>query len=162
MTHGTPLRRLSIQMVWGAFSGTHGRDGLYFLPKNVTMRGSNYLQVLQNHLLPFLGIHEPTHFTLDGAPAHLEWPGNSPDLNPICTNQQLPQFGGAVPGPVWVGSKWMLAFPRVPVTPGTLLHFFNMLSPERPQKGSTQHLQNRSPVFSSPALILPFFVSSFS
>ena len=33
-------------MVWGAFSGTHCQGGLYFLPKNVTMRGSNYLQVL--------------------------------------------------------------------------------------------------------------------
>ena len=28
---------------------------------------------------------------------------------------------GAIPNPVWVGSKWLLAFPRVPVTPGTLL-----------------------------------------
>ena len=55
-----------------------------------------------------------------------------------CTNQQSPQRGGAVPGPVWVGSKWLLAFPRVPVTPGTPLHFFAMLPPERPQKGSTQ------------------------
>ena len=86
-------------MVWGAFSGTQGRGGLYFLPKNVTMRGSNYLQVLQNHLLPFWDIHQPTHFMHDGAPEHrtklvkkwlseeniptLEWPGNSPDLNPI-------------------------------------------------------------------------------
>ena len=86
-------------MVWGAFSGTHERSGLYFLPKNVTMQGSNYLQVLQNHLLPFWVIHQPTHFMHDGAPAHrtklvkkwlseeniptLEWPGNSPDLNPI-------------------------------------------------------------------------------
>ena len=33
------------------------------------------------------------------------------------TNQQPPQRGGAVPGPVWVGSKWLLTFPRVPVTP---------------------------------------------
>ena len=64
-----------------------------------------------------------------------------------CTNQQPPQRGGAVPNPVWVGSKWLLAFPRVPVTPGTPLHFFAMLPPERPQKGSTQPLQNRSPVF---------------
>ena len=58
----------------------------------------------------------------------------------LCTNQQPPQRRGAVPGPVWVGSKWLLAFPRVPVTPGTPLHFLAMLSPERPQKGSTQHL----------------------
>ena len=44
-----------------------------------------------------------------------------------CTNQQPSQRGGAVPDPVWVGSKWPLAFPRVPVTPGTPLHFFAML-----------------------------------
>ena len=31
-------------------------------------------------------------------------------------NQQPPQRGGAVPGPVWVGSKWLLAFPRVTAT----------------------------------------------
>ena len=36
-----------------------------------------------------------------------------------CTNQQQPQRGGAVPDPVWVALKWLLAFPRVPVTPGT-------------------------------------------
>ena len=34
------------------------------------------------------------------------------------------------PDPIWVGSKWLLAFPRVPVTPGTPLHFFAMLPPE--------------------------------
>ena len=71
------------------------------------------------------------------------------------TNQQPPQHGGAVPEPVWFGSKWLLAFPRVPVTPRTPLHFFAMLHPERPQKGSTQLLQNRSPVFSF-SLLLPF------
>ena len=38
-----------------------------------------------------------------------------------CTNQQPPQRGGAVPDPVWVGFKWLLVFPRVPVTPGTPL-----------------------------------------
>ena len=36
-------------MVWGAFSGNKGRGGLYFLPKNVTMRGDNYLRVLDQH-----------------------------------------------------------------------------------------------------------------
>ena len=75
-----------------------------------------------------------------------------------CTNQQPPQRGGAVPDPVWVRSKWLLAFPRVPVTPGTPLHFFAMLPSEGPQKGSTQLLQNRLPVFS---FLLPFFDSSF-
>ena len=27
-----------------------------------------------------------------------------------CTNHQPPQCGGAVPNPIWVGSKWLLAF----------------------------------------------------
>ena len=44
-----------------------------------------------------------------------------------CTNQQPPQRGGADPDPFWVGLKWLLAFPRAPVTPGTPLHFFAML-----------------------------------
>ena len=86
-------------MVWGAFSGNMGRAGLYFLPKNITMKGSNYIEVLKEHLLTFWGIHQCHHFMHDGAPAHkskivkkfledhsitvLEWPGNSPDLNPI-------------------------------------------------------------------------------
>ena len=86
-------------MVWGSFSGSRGRGGLYFLPKNVTMKGSNYLEVLKEHMLPFWRIHESNHFMHDGAPAHktkivskwleslhikiIDWPGNSPDLNPI-------------------------------------------------------------------------------
>ena len=44
--------------------------------------------------------------------------------------------------------------------PRALPSFFAMLPPERPQKGSTQLLQNRSPVFSF-SLLLPVFVSSF-
>ena len=40
------------------------------------------------------------------------------------TNKQPPQRGGAVLEPVWVGSKWLLAFSRVPVTPGTPLEPF--------------------------------------
>ena len=28
----------------------------------------------------------------------------------VCTSQQPPQRGGAIPDPVWVGSKWLLAF----------------------------------------------------
>ena len=46
-----------------------------------------------------------------------------------CINQQPPQRGGAVPGPVWVGSKWLLTFPRVPVTPGTPHSFFRYAAP---------------------------------
>lgn len=86
-------------MVWGCFSGSNGRGGLYFLPKNETMNGNRYQEVLKDHLLPFWTIHGCNVFMHDGAPAHktkkisqflkdnnikvLEWPGNSPDLNPI-------------------------------------------------------------------------------
>ena len=57
-------------MVCGAFSGIHSRGGLYFLSRNVTMKGSNYFEMLNDHFLPFWGIHHPTHFMHDGAPAH--------------------------------------------------------------------------------------------
>ena len=86
-------------MVWGCFSGIKGRGGLYFLPKNNTMRGDNYVDVLKDHLLTFWHIHGCNIFMHDGAPAHksqkvkkfladhnidaMDWPGNSPDLNPI-------------------------------------------------------------------------------
>ena len=86
-------------MVWGLLSGNMGHAGLYFLPKNVTMKGGNYIHVLRDHMLAFWRIHQYDHFMLDGAQAHksksiskfliehnikvLEWPGNSPDLNPI-------------------------------------------------------------------------------
>ena len=46
-----------------------------------------------------------------------------------CTNQQPLQRGGALSGPVWVGSKWLLAFPGVPVTPGTPHSFFCYAAP---------------------------------
>ncbi|KAK4323716.1 hypothetical protein Pmani_005597 [Petrolisthes manimaculis] len=86
-------------MVWGSFSGYKGSGGLYFLPKNVTMKGANYIEVLRDHLLVPYDIHECEVFMQDSAPAHrckavtkfltdnnipvLDWPGNSPDLNPI-------------------------------------------------------------------------------
>jgi transposase len=88
-------------MVWGCFSGKRGRGGLYFLPKNCTMNGERYKKVLADHLLPFMRIHGTTVFLQDGAPCHkskivmnflkesqgqfsiMDWPGNSPDLNPI-------------------------------------------------------------------------------
>ena len=87
-------------MVWGVFNGDKGRGGgLYFLTKNVTMRGDSYLRVLDHHMLPFRDIRRCNHFMQDGDPAHrsrvvkkwlkdnhvhvLECPRNSPDLNPI-------------------------------------------------------------------------------
>jgi hypothetical protein len=88
-------------MVWGCFSGIRGRGGLYFLRKNEMMNGKCYISVLENHLLPFMRIHRCKWFLQDGAPCHkakivtaklkelqdefkiMDWPGNSPDLNPI-------------------------------------------------------------------------------
>lgn len=86
-------------MVWACFSGSVGRGGIYFLPKNCTMNGERYQTVLEDHLIPFMEIHGATHFLQDGAPCHaskriknfldqqpfdvIDWPGNSPDLNPI-------------------------------------------------------------------------------
>ena len=46
-----------------------------------------------------------------------------------CTNQQPPQRGGSVPNLVWVGSKWLLDFLRVPVTPGHSPFIFSLCCP---------------------------------
>ena len=86
-------------MVWGAFDGVYGRGGLYFLPKGQTMNGATYLNVLQEHMQQFYQQRQCDFFMQDGAPCHktrtvtkwlsdnnmsvLDWPGNSPDLNPI-------------------------------------------------------------------------------
>jgi hypothetical protein len=85
-------------MVWGCFSAK-GRGCIYFLPKNATMNGERYQEVLQNHLLFWmdkLWIHTlpagrgPCHasksiqdFLGDKPFEVIDWPGNSPDLNPI-------------------------------------------------------------------------------
>ena len=86
------------QMIWGAMS-FNGRAGLYFLPPNTTMNGIKYVNLLEEKLILHMNIHSCTVFMQDGAPCHrskvvkefhnknkinlLEWPGNSPDLNPI-------------------------------------------------------------------------------
>lgn len=95
----TTVKHSASVMIWGCFSGRRGRGGLYFLPKNQTMTGARYVSVLENHLAPFMRIHGCTWFLQDGAPCHkskvvmeklkdldiktMDWPGNSPDLNPI-------------------------------------------------------------------------------
>jgi hypothetical protein len=87
------------------------RDGIIIIKERVSVMGNphtnavRYQEVLEDHLLLFMGIHGCTHFLHDGAPCHaskrikdflaeqpfhvIEWPGNSPDLNPIenCWNQ---------------------------------------------------------------------------
>ena len=88
-------------MMWACFSGKGGRGGIYALPKNITMNGVRYKDVLDNHLIPQMRAHRIPFFLQDGAPCHkakvvmnylkeyeneftiMDWPGNSPDLNPI-------------------------------------------------------------------------------
>ena len=93
------VKHLQSVMVLGCFSGEKGRGGLYFLPKNKKMIANLYLQVLEDYMLNFYNIRDIEMFMHDSAPCHkarkvtrylkqkqiniLEWPGNSPDLNPI-------------------------------------------------------------------------------
>jgi hypothetical protein len=85
-------------MVWGCF-GSNGQGGLFSLPKNQMMNQHMYLEVFNDHLLPFMHTHSTTKFLQDGVPCHkakkvmkfleeqpleiIKWPSNSPDLNPI-------------------------------------------------------------------------------
>ena len=85
-------------MVWASFSG-RGLGDIWFLPPNTTMRAANYLTVLQDHLRSSMDRLGATTFQHDGAPCHtartvkqylqaqhvdvLDWPGQSPDLNPL-------------------------------------------------------------------------------
>ena len=86
-------------VVWSAFSGNIGRWGLFFLPKNITLAGDNYLEVLKQHMLHIWDIHQfhyscmmvllprksklVKRFLKDREIPTWEWPGNSPYLNPI-------------------------------------------------------------------------------
>ena len=86
------------QMVWGAMS-KNGVAALSFLPPRTTMNGPKYVQMLSEKLKLHLQVHNCQIFMQDGASCHrskvaknfldsnnidvLEWPGNSPDLNPI-------------------------------------------------------------------------------
>ena len=92
------MKHLPSQMIWGAMS-CFGPSGLYFIPPNTTMNGPRYLELLKEKLKLHMDIHKCTIFMQDGTPCHrskvatdflkknnismLEWPGNSPDLNPI-------------------------------------------------------------------------------
>lgn len=85
-------------MVWGSFSGK-GRGCLYFIPVGKTVNSDMYLEILNDKLVRSMEILQCGIFQQDSAPAHtsrkvqkwmkdnqikvLEWPGNSPDLNPI-------------------------------------------------------------------------------
>jgi predicted DNA-binding protein (UPF0251 family) len=92
------VRQSPSVMVWGAFCHS-GLGALSFLPPNTTMRAANYLELLQEKLPLMMAILQCDVFQHDGAPCHqaqlikqwlmaahiptLQWPPNSPDLNPI-------------------------------------------------------------------------------
>ena len=85
-------------MVWGAMSGK-GTTGLFFLPRHTTVNGSSNLELLKEMLEISMNVHQRDTFMHDGVPCHrsklvglflermtakvLDWPGNSPDLNPM-------------------------------------------------------------------------------
>ena len=69
------------------------------MPKNTTMNADAYISLLESKLPQFMAIGSYEVFQQDGAPCHtakkvskwftdngievLEWPGQSPDMNPI-------------------------------------------------------------------------------
>ena len=95
----TTVKHPDSVMIWGCFSGEMGCGGFYELPKNVTMNSDLYIKVLEGHLVEYLDSHKCEYFQQDNAPCHkarktmkwldehhikvLDWPPNSPDLNPI-------------------------------------------------------------------------------
>jgi hypothetical protein len=86
-------------MIWACFSGKGGWGSIYFLPPNTTMNADRYRTVLETKLFPWVARLNCKSFLQDGAPCHkakkvtellarqsfsvMDWPGNSPDLNPI-------------------------------------------------------------------------------
>jgi hypothetical protein len=85
-------------MMSGSFTGGVGRGSLYVVPKGATMNGEGYKEVLKTKLILFMPIYQATHFLQDRAVCHtskktkdllkgqdfevIDWPANSPDLNP--------------------------------------------------------------------------------
>lgn len=86
-------------MVWGCFT-YYGTGKLIFLPKNVTINQHRYFELLVDHLEECYELTQADFFQQDGAPCHTahmiqdyfefcgidyfkDWPGNSPDINPI-------------------------------------------------------------------------------
>ena len=73
-------------MIWGAMS-SNGTAGLFFLPKGTTMNGARYLEMLQEklqlHMAPCHRSKIVSEFLKKKKIKTIDWPGNSPDLNPI-------------------------------------------------------------------------------
>ena len=86
-------------MVWGCFSGKGGRGRLNLLERGTRMNAVKYISNLTEYMLPTMEIHDCQYFLQDKAPCHtakvvkkffidnniniIDWPGNSPDINPI-------------------------------------------------------------------------------
>ena len=85
-------------MMWGCFQGN--KLGPLALCPEGKMKANQYCDVLENHLLPFWNrLDQGSLFIQDGAPIHrakltkkwlednkissIDWPAQSPDLNPI-------------------------------------------------------------------------------
>lgn len=64
------VKHTAYTMIQGCFSGHGDRRGLAFLPRNMTMNGERYCEVLENHLLPFKEALAMQEFMHDGAPGH--------------------------------------------------------------------------------------------
>ena len=82
------------QMIWGAMS-CRGVVGSYVILSNTTINELKFVELLKEKLM-HMHVHGCTIFMQDGASCHrskldtellnkylLEWPGNSPDHNPI-------------------------------------------------------------------------------
>ena len=86
-------------MVWGCFSG-QGLGQLVVLPKNLRMNADYYLELSSDYLPDSFELCSAEVLQQDSAPAHTaklvlqwlrdcevpfisDWPGNSPDINPI-------------------------------------------------------------------------------
>jgi len=85
-------------MVWGCFSHK-GRGALTFLEKGQKMNSDLYISLMGDKLMHFMRSNECQYYQQDNAPCHtskkskewfaanniplLDWPSNSPDLNPI-------------------------------------------------------------------------------
>ena len=93
------VKHPSSLMVWSCFS-YHGVGELVILPKNEMMNQYNYLELLCDYLPDSFENASATFFMQDSAPCRTaksvkqwlndcqvpyfsDWPGNSPDLNPI-------------------------------------------------------------------------------
>ena len=80
------MKHPSSVMIWGAMS-SNGTAGLFFLPKGTTMNGARYLEMLQEklqlHMAPCHRSKIVSEVLKKKKIKTIDWPGNSPDLNPI-------------------------------------------------------------------------------